>query len=94
MFSVYISVEDWKMYRKMMSEDEAFIKNRKNFAAIINSICCTGRTKLRADDLENVEKDLLDSNAQKQIFPHYVRCITMHSPRGDIKLIQLDASGR
>ena len=72
------------MYRKMMSEDEAFIKNRKNFAAIINSICCTERTKLRADDLD----------AQKQIFPHYVRCITMHSPRGDIKLIQLDASGR
>ena len=40
------------------------------------------------------EKELLDRNAQKQIFPHYVRCITMHSPRGDIKLIQLDAARR
>ena len=91
---MYISVEDEKMYRKIMSEDEAFIRNRKNFAAIINSICYTGRQKFRAEDLENVEKELLDRNAQKQIFPHYVRCITMHSPRGDIKLIQLDAVRR
>ena len=91
---MYINVEDEKMYRKMMSEDEAFIRNRKNFAALINSICCAGMQKFRAEDLENVEKELLDRNAQKQIFPHYVRCITMHSPRGDIKLIQLDAVRR
>ena len=82
------------MYRKILSEDETFIRNRKNFAAIINSICCNGRRCIKADELENVEGDLLDRNALRQIFPNYVRCITMHSPKGDIKLIQLDASKR
>ena len=77
------------MYRKILTDSEAFLSSRKNFAALINAACFNGKRHIRSEELELISCKLLEENAVRQMFPHYVRCVAMHSREGDIKLIQL-----
>ena len=74
---------------RIPGQEEAFLFNRRNFASLVNSICYRGRKKVTSDELTLVEEKILDDDALRLIFPRYIRCVTMHSSRGDIKLIQL-----
>lgn len=74
---------------RIPGQEEAFLFNRRNFASLVNNICYKGRKKVTGDDLTLVEEKILDDDALRLVFPRYTRCVTMHSSRGDIKLIQL-----
>ena len=76
------------MYR-IFNADEAFLRNRRNFAFLANKSIFQGKEIIKSDELAMVEEDLLADGVIKDIFPHFVRSVTMHSQRGAIKIIQL-----
>ena len=86
----YVAVsEGYEMYRKVLSAEESFIRSRRVFASLVNAVCYNGKKTVEAGRLEEVSHPVFDEMTIKRIFPYFIRCVTMHSPAGDIKLIQL-----
>lgn len=77
------------MNGKIPNIEEGFLKNRRNFASLVNNVCFGGRRKIAADDLELVTQRPLDDSALARILPHHVRTVMMRSPLGVLKIIEL-----
>lgn len=79
--------------RKIYTGQDGVLRRKANFASLVNAVCYSGRRTIKVEELSLVEEELLDSAALRTIFPRYADCVTMHSAKGDIKLIVLSPQG-
>lgn len=69
--------------------DEAFLTNRRNFASLVNSTCFRGHRTIKSEELVFDSQTILSGQTMRQLFPSFVRIVTMHSHLGDIKIMEL-----